>query len=591
MRQKLLIGLISTSLIFLGRVLTAASLPGLRPRQQCDSLICSDQSWFTNFVDKIQDTWSLIGGYLDGLSPTNLPELRIPTEPTLPLLPSSRETKPLNPDKTEITPQLEPFSGTEKCPVGAPELNYDSTDQNPNFRQCEMAPAQIIVPADCTSPKNAKVAQKLAVIDPSLKTSRSPRCPGENGVVFWLAHLTPDQVAMILAETEGAVEGIAANSPFKSGPLRPAPEFIPSPEGIPEIKKMGNRFKKKRGILQVKSKGWERRSDPSLTFLSTPPGRTNPDVGIYTYFKTAVDYARQQDIRVYLVDSGYALGSSQIREDRLEWLYGMGATNEDDDDEDGHGTCMASKIGSPDVGVFPGGPVFTIVKIEHTVASFIDSFGAILEDVRIKWPAVQGRAVVQISGNWAVKLDDAILIGIMQDGIDALLSSKIMVVSPAPSGESEDQRDIWPSLLASMTDMITVGAVVPVAGAQLPYGAKYPWSLDAPRDTITVSAPGSGLCRNKDGRTRYVAGPGIAAAVTTGLVAYFLAIPDLQEYFWAQPRWASAVKRYVVAMSYPRYQLITAVWNGLDSEAVAQTYNAPFDPWIGIPYAGNPRFG
>ena len=70
------------------------------------------------------------------------------------------------------------------------------------------------------------VAQKLAVMDPSLKTSRSPRCPGENGLVFWLAHITLDEAAIILAETNGAVQGIRPDAPFKSDPLTPAPELM-----------------------------------------------------------------------------------------------------------------------------------------------------------------------------------------------------------------------------------------------------------------------------------------------------------------------------------------------------------------------------
>lgn len=579
-------------LIFLGCALAAAALPELyRRQQQCDTLNCPGQSWFTDFGDKIQDTWQLFGGYQDEFLLKTPPEPQIPTAPTMPILPGGSEIKPQNPYETELAPQLEPFSGTEKCPVGAPELNYDSSDQNPNFGQCTVAPAQVVVPADCTSPKNAMVAQKLVGIDPSVKTSRSPRCPGENGVVFWLAHLTPDQAVMIMSETNGAVEGIVLNAKLKSNPLTPAPELMASQEASPRITKMGNRLKKKkRDILEVESREWDRTSDPSLTFLSTPPGRTNLNGRRYTYFKTAIDSAMQQDIRVYLVDSGYSPGSDQIRADRMEWLYPLGATKEEsDNDEEGHGTCMVSKVGSPNFGVLPGGPVFTIVKIEPTVASFIDAFGSILTDVRTKGSAVQARAVIQITGNWILMDHQAYIVQLMRDGINSLLSSKIMVVSPAPIGDPGEDLSTWPSSLAGLTDMITVGAVIPSPGLPLPYGAKYPWSLGPP-ETVTVNAPGAGLCKNIDGSIRVVAGPGMAAAVTTGLVAYFLAIPDLQAYFAAQTNWAFAVKRYVVAMAYPRYQLVAAVWNGLDSENIAEIFNTPGEPWIGIPYAGNPRF-
>ncbi len=134
--------------------------------------------------------------------------------------------------------------------------------------------------------------------------------------------------------------------------------------------------------------------------------------------------------------------------------------------------------------------------------------------------------------------------------------------------------------------MITVGAVSPLPLPGIPYGSRYPWSLGS----VTVNAPGGGFCITTGGKEQPFIGPGMAAAVTTGLIAYFLAIPDLKEYFLAQPNWASAVKRYVVAMSYPRYELAISVWNGLDAKEGKTTHNTPGDPWIGIPYPGNPRF-
>ena len=45
----------------------------------------------------------------------------------------------------------------------------------------------------------------------------------------------------------------------------------------------------------------------------------------------------------------------------------------------------------------------------------------------------------------------------------------------------------------------------------------------------------------------------------TRLVVYFLAIPDLYQYFIAKPNFALAMKKYVVAMSYPRNGLVNTV--------------------------------
>lgn len=589
MRQKSLISLFLTFLASLGYAGTVAALPELQPRQQCDTAVCPDWSWFSTIGEQFEGTWQTIGGYLGGLLLKDPPEEQIPTNPTEPLLPGSGETTNLkNPYEAEPISQTELSPGTERCPVGAPDMGYDSNDQNENFRQCSVAPAQIVMPTDCTSPKNAMVAQKLALMDPLFKTSRSPRCPGENGVVFWLAYITPDQAAIILAETDGAVKGIAPDSPFTSDPLTPAPELITGQRLVPGNTKMVNRLKKKRGILQVQVQEWDVIFDPSLTFLSAPPGRTNADSEKYVYFETAVQSAMQQDIRVYLVDSGYDPRSGQIRPKGMEWFYGIGARKaESDNHPDRHGTCMASKIGGPGYGVFQAGLVFTIVKIIDTVASFLDALGHILSDVVDKKLSVQGRAVVQISGQWRLKEAEAFIVDAIHRGINALLSSKIMVVTPSPINSPATQTDTWPASLAELTDMITVGAVAPIPLPDVPYGSRFPWSKLSP---VTVNAPGGGLCGDIGGRQKPFIGPGIAAAVTTGLIAYFLAIPDLQAYFLAQPNWASAVKQYILAMSYPRHGLVTSVWNGLDSTDPKLTYNTPGDPWIGIPYPGNPRF-
>ncbi|MCJ1342365.1 hypothetical protein MMC31_000547 [Peltigera leucophlebia] len=470
----------------------------------------------------------MIGGYLDGLFLK--PEQQSQADPTIPLLPGSGEPNPQNPFATELTPQIELFSGTEKCPVGVPDLNYDSTDQNQNSHQCTVAPAQIIIPTDCTSPKNALVVQKLAAIDPPFKTSKSPRCPGENGVVFWLAYLTADQAAMLLAETDGAVEGITPDSPFKSVPLTPAPELIASQEVIPETTKIGSRLKKKRAILQVESIEWTRASDPSLTFLSTPPGRTNRNSRKYTYFKTAVDDARRQDIRVYLVDTGYAPGSGQIRgwSGSMEWAPREKKVK-----------VMATFLYL----------VMELAWCPKSVAGVLGSFqGGLylqLSKYSLPWPHLSTRW----APSWKMFFSENHSSWRVELCINTLLNSKVMIVAAAPFGKPGERIYTWPSSLARVTDMITIGAVIPVTKPAMPYRSRYHWSVAV--DTVTVNAPGSGLFIRKDDTIRPLKGPSMAAAVVTVLIAYFLAIPDLQEYFQAQPDWALAVKDYLLAMSFP----------------------------------------
>lgn len=261
------------------------------------------------------------------------------------------------------------------------------------------------------------------------------------------------------------------------------------------------------------------------------------------------------------------------------------------DRKDHHGTCIASKIGGLRFGVFKGGPVFTIVKVSASVASLIDVLGKILFDIRdIKKVLVEGRAVVNINSQWALGEDNSEAILQMIMAINAILDFKIMVVTPATTTYFQEVgNDAWPGNIAEAVDFITVGGVAPIElNPTTPYGSLVDWALPG----ATVYAPAVGFCvmsANQVDEEAYN-GPPMPAAITTRLIAYFLAIPDLYDYFMAQPNWASAVKRYVVAMSYPRHQLVPSVWNGIDWEDEKESYNVPGDPWIGIPYTGNPRF-
>lgn len=242
-------------------------------------------------------------------------------------------------------------------------------------------------------------------------------------------------------------------------------------------------------------------------------------------------------MRVYVIDSGFDKTNPDVPHNKLTYIYCLGCiTRPNDDDKAGGGSCLVSKIGGKWFGVFPNGPAFTIVKIAPTLSSFFDALGNVIRDIKSK-PYLTGRAVVHISGHWPAEEISRDAINLLQQGIQAVLNLKVMIV------------------------------------------------------THTVSAPGSGFCYSKGTTVRPYTGSGLAGAVMTGLVAYFLAIPDLHRYFMAQPNFELAVKQYVIAMSYPRNGHVSAVWNGLDARDTRTVYNEPVgDTWIGLPYTGNPRF-
>lgn len=181
---------------------------------------------------------------------------------------------------------------------------------------------------------------------------------------------------------------------------------------------------------------------------------------------------------------------------------------------------MAFKIGGPGHELLQSGPVFTIVKVSETLASSIDSLGYILNDVGDKRISVESQAVIHISGQWRAMTTEAFIIDTIYQGILAFLTSKSMIVSTSPHIGVGDNT--WPASLAQVSDMITVGAVSPLPLPGIPYGSRYPWSIEGP---VRVNTPGGGDCITEGGN----------AAVTTGLIFSILSrFPGLmyKHSFW-----------------------------------------------------------
>ena len=589
-----------TSLVCFGSTWIVAAFPRLFPRQYgCDQFFCLDWS---NIVTPTQSMIDTIGGYLGGIFLHDEIDPQTPTIPTEELLPgigtdSNQQNSDFqSPIDTQTSPQIPPLTGSEQCthyapPVGAPDL-ISHEDESQNSRSCGVSTAYIIVPTDCGSSENTRVEQKLFSMDPEFKTSRSPWCKSENGVMFWLGNLSPEQAMDLKGQTEGTVVTIMPDVQFQKEPLTPAPEMmtlgqIPAAAGTDGLLRVRDQLEVQ--VLKYKSREV---ADPSLTFLSNAPDAPKGDLKDYAYFRSAVQASQAQEVRVYVIGTGFDKTNPDIPHDRLNYIYGLGCrTRPNDDDKEAHDSCVVCKIGGKRYGVFPDGPAFTIVKIGPNLSALFDSLGKVIRDILSK-PYLTGRAVVHISGHWPAKEIDRDAVTLMQQGIQALLNLKVMIVTHAGSFTEGDRMILnMPADLAKTMDFITAGSIVPFITRENPswFGQRIPGTLTGP--AVTVSAPGSGFCYTKGTNARPYTGSGLAGAVMTGLVAYFLAIPDLHRYFMAQPNFAFAVKQYVSAMSYPRNGLVTSVWNGLDARDSRTVYNQPGgEQWIGIPYLGNPRF-
>lgn len=75
-----------------------------------------------------------------------------------------------------------------------------------------------------------------------------------------------------------------------------------------------------------------------------------------------------------------------------------------------------------------------------------------------------------------------------------------------------------------------------------------------------------------------VEGYRLAAAITSGLAAYFLSLPDLADYWRLnQGNIPTTMIAYLQTMSYRRYGAEKSLWNGMDAYSTRHIY----DRWTG----------
>lgn len=105
----------------------------------------------------------------------------------------------------------------------------------------------------------------------------------------------------------------------------------------------------------------------------------------YIYFKSAIEAAQAQEVRVYVIDTGFEKTNPDIPHNELAYIYGLGCRNRpNDDDNEGMGSCIVSKIGGQKFGIFPNGPAFSIVKIGPDLSALFDSLGLVIRDIMKK---------------------------------------------------------------------------------------------------------------------------------------------------------------------------------------------------------------
>ena len=236
------------------------------------------------------------------------------------------------------------------------------------------------------------------------------------------------------------------------------------------------------------------------------------------------------------------------------------------------GECTVDKIGGEIYGV-ASNTQFALFEVSPDLASFLPALASIAYKVRDGQivPLSNGMVMNVRMRFQPEELEEQELADIMAERISALLTAGIIFVASAGASGDETAVTTYPGKLSTRLPIITVGAVSPYSGIHNGIRGR----------EVTVYAVILGKCSPALYGSRYSRGAGIAVAMVTGLVAYFLSLPDLQARFDTLGLDGSRkVIEYLQLMSYQTEPASPgSVWNGHDNEDVGLWCgNGPLNP-------------
>lgn len=550
----------------------------------CGSLVCWPD-WETigpsvgSFLDKL---------YFQFTDPTELPELPSDAPLKTPPTPNDGRVDPQAPVPSSDPADIElPIVGPAEDCDAAPPSGAQQAAEAMNPPQCTGAKEYIIWPMNCEDTAQIAVTEGLLRgIDSGCWACEDPLCLLKGGVAFWVAKLTPSQIHSLLNQPTSAIKAVTPNTPFHTEDLRRVSPEAPQIK-VPAQNKRSHLYKRE-ALFVTQQRG----ADQSLTFLSTPIGKQNTDPeSKYAYLTRGVglDPDRKR-VRIYILGTGIDLTVPEFNAGQVRWLTTVGDGQNNDLSPERYGTCIASKIAGIKYGVFKNEPLLVVAQANPNPASYMSALSRVVLDLFRQGKSDRGHAVINLSIGWNPSELEADINSntrylsagrwqpLTEEYVERMIASlaqnyQAVVVAHAGRDDEEDYADItvWPAVLATKYDIITVGAVHSEPGAD--FGKRFLWSCGGL--SLTVSAPGNGKCDTGN----FVQGPSFAAAIVSGLVAYFLSLPGLTEYFLSQPNLPLAVKDYLEDSSIRRYFAQTSVWNGLDGTEDPRR----FDEWPGIP--------
>lgn len=435
---------------------------------------------------------------------------------------------------------------------------------------CEERKSYITWPRSCEdTSQNAITASILSGMDSQFLTSIHPLCTVEGGVGFFVAMLNAQQVEA-LRRQEAGVKAVELNpSSRRSKVANPTPtrEEVPASVGLKK------RVIEQRALVNVIRQD---NADESLSFLSSAPSKRT--TSRYFYFEEA-----GTGIRIYIVNEGLNTETSELADRSIIWLYAMDVSREHTDaehpDYGQKATCGVTKVAGRIYGVAKNSDL-TIAKTGHNGASFLDSLGNIIRDIRSTLGSMKGKCVIHLTEGFEESECGLEFVAYLHMNLNSLVNvyQCVFVTSSGMNRENTRASVITtvPARWSNIYDIVTVGAVYapdPTQGEARLYlnGQRLPWSPWGPE--IVVAGPGNGMCASAQSPGIRVEGDVIASATVTGLVAYFLSLPDLGVWMRSKNNLPGSMISFLKLMSYARFPGQLSVWNGLDSTSPRKRYS------------------
>lgn len=574
MKPAALLALLTYTLAFE----TVLAFPDLVTRQECDSISCFD--WSDLGIGTVELFKSFFGPGQD----TTIPETDQPDNP------ANHNPPVVNPSSTIELNLVEPASDTEGCVDAAEGSALPGDPGMPDPSQCSKRAQYLIWPNDCKDlARNQDTEKKIAAIDAQFLTSINPLCSAKDGVFFWLAKLTPQQVELLRKDIS-SVKSVVRNGRWNFGGVGESS----SQSEVPASQKRSHL--QERTIQKVVK---QVAADQSLSFLSTAPWKQNSDK--YTFFPMAGTH-----VRIFVIEKGSDPTSAEFAGREIDWIYALDATRDETDDLANDprysGTCVLSRIAGREFGVAKNAQL-TMVKARNDIASVVDALGKIILSLMVMNSAYQGGpfgtrgwTVVNLAGGYDAEPDGTSDYLITQlSTLLFQLQGEFETVVVTSSGVNLQQKmaeaNTFPAVLSPYNSgLLTVGAVVAAIGAReildemLFNGERFSWSPGG--NAVQVWAPGNAPCRGpKNVLVEEAIGANISTATVTGLVAYLLSLPDLGWTLRMADNVPTEVVNYVQQMSYKRYANQESVWNGLDND---QDPTQQLTNWHGTPPSKDP---